>query len=398
MTNRTAAIDPQITSLVARLLERRKLTLFQEVRHERKVIAERMAAANTLRSGAFVVAVTQAFKTGFEAYARGSTDDVLALMRQSGGNIDVSMGVWIKEQLEPAFESTAEQICGEVGGGALSADLQSSVTEAMKMSLASVKRDLGIELDLAAIARAQPAPAIDMALRDSLVPLQNSRGLELEFQACSGDSDQPMAFVLFDVDHFKQVNDAHGGHATGNEALVSIAQVAAGCVKGKGKAYRLHGDEFVLLLPNHTLQEGLAVAERFRSEVNTSPKTSQNLTLSASVGVAVWPADGGDLAALQKAADAAMYDAKNRGGNLVRYYGEPEPSVAVPGTERKQPEPGGLSADEQLKILQDYFVQGAARCPRDRAVLTVQDTTAFGQSTRSINVSCPLCGLSAHLN
>src|ERR1700730_4856588 len=56
MTKHTTAIDPQIPSLVARLLERRKLTLFQEVRHEREVIAERMAAAGTLRSGGFVVA------------------------------------------------------------------------------------------------------------------------------------------------------------------------------------------------------------------------------------------------------------------------------------------------------------------------------------------------------
>jgi len=56
---------------------------------------------------------------------------------------------------------------------------------------------------------------------------------------------------------------------------VSIAKTAMACVKGTGEAFRTGGDEFVLLLPNHTLQEGLAVAERLRREVNVSPRISE---------------------------------------------------------------------------------------------------------------------------
>src|SRR3989304_4062222 len=86
--------------------------------------------------------------------------------------------------------------------------------------------------------------ATDELFLDDLVPLQNSRGLKLGFQEHSNNTDEPIGIACFDVDGFKSVNDDHGGHATGNEALRSIAETAVSCVRGKGSAYRLHGDEF----------------------------------------------------------------------------------------------------------------------------------------------------------
>jgi diguanylate cyclase (GGDEF)-like protein len=238
----------------------------------------------------------------------------------------------------------------------------------------------------------------DEALLDDLVGLPTRRVLQQEFAARTSDRDLPVSLALFDIDHFKSVNDDHGGHATGDEALVSLADVARWCVKGKGGAFRFGGDEFVLLLPNHSLQEGIAVAERFRRAVEASPRTSRHLTLTVSVGVAQWPVHGEDFESLLKAADAALYDSKKRGRNLVRGYGEPEPPIAAPREpERRQPDPGGLSAEEQRKIRGDYFRNHAARCPRDEALLDVHDVTAMGQSRNSLSVYCPLCGLSAEL-
>lgn len=66
--------------------------------------------------------------------------------------------------------------------------------------------------------------------------------------------------------------------------LKAVAKIAKACLRGKGHAYRHGGDEFVFLLPNHTLNEGVAVAERFRAEVSKIPRTSANLTLTVSVG------------------------------------------------------------------------------------------------------------------
>lgn len=247
-------------------------------------------------------------------------------------------------------------------------------------------------------ARAASAAVVD-ALQDQLVPLQNRRGLDAAFDQHSKDAGQPLCLVLFDLDHFKDVNDKHGGHATGDEALLSVAEIALACTRGKGQAFRIGGDEFVLLLPNHTLQEGLAVAERLRREINSTPRTTRQLTLSVSVGVAAMPLHGTDLDAIKKAADAALYDAKERHRNVVRYYGEQDPPPpAGREPERRVGESGGLSASEQQRIRQDFFRHHVARCPRDQAILDVQDTTGMGQATRSLYVSCPLCGLSAELD
>jgi diguanylate cyclase (GGDEF)-like protein len=395
-----ASLEPQ-EALVRKFFERRNVHLFESVRHERSVIANRMAAAGTLNSGGFVVAVTSAYAGAFDAFARGLIKDTFDLLSRSGLVIDGDAASWIKTQLDPLFESAAKNMRSEAAEGRVLPDeLRASVDRAMDRSLGEIRRDLQIELDLALVTTAPASVVADEALLDPLVPLQNRRGLEQAFSARKQEADEPFCLVQFDIDRFKDVNDKQGGHAIGNEALVSIATTAMACVRGKGQAFRIGGDEFVLLLPNHTLQEGLAVAERFRREVNGSSRTSQQLTLSVSVGVAHFPDHGNDLDTLLKAADNALYDAKNRNRNLVRYFGEPAPTAtdATREVERKKPEPGGLSADERLKIRQDYFRSRSARCPRDEALLDVEDVTAMGQSTRSLVVSCPLCGLSAELD
>ncbi len=320
----------QQSALVRKFFERRNLNLFDGIRRQRSEIAARMAADGLLQSGAFVVAVTNAYVSGFEDFARGLTKDTFALLERSGLEVDKELASWITGQIEPLIEAAAKNVCGEVKEGApLGKELKENVDRAMHKSVSAIKRDLGIELDLALLKKTPTSKLIDEALLDTLVPLQNRRGLEQEFGERTKESRDSLCFILFDIDHFKDVNDNYGGHTTGDEALISIAEVARACVRGKGSAFRFGGDEFVLLLPNHTLQEGLAVAERFRREVKESPRTSRKLTLSVSVGVAVYPANGTEFGALQKAADEALYDAKKRGRNLVRYYGEPEPPVVT---------------------------------------------------------------------
>ncbi len=399
LTSIMAALD-QHAALIRQFFERRNIHLFEGVRRERSVIANQMAAKGLLHSGAFVGAVTAAYVSGFTEFAQGLIKDTLDLMRRSGLVIDSAAASWITEQLIPFIDAAARNVCREAGEGAvLGKELNESVERAMARSVGAIKRDLKIELDVALLTHVSPVEVVDEAMLDTLVPLQNQRGLERAFSVETGEPKEPLCIVLFDIDHFKEVNDKHGGHATGDEALLEIARTAASCTRGKGAAFRLHGDEFVLLLRNHTLHEGLAVAERFRREVNETPRTSQQLTLSVSVGVAMWPEHGKDLEAVLKAADYALYDAKNRGRNLVRYCGEPAPSApATHEPERKEPDPGGLTAAEQLKIRQDYFRNGMALCPRDEAILNVIDVTAHQDVRNNIIITCPLCGLSANLS
>jgi diguanylate cyclase (GGDEF)-like protein len=161
----------------------------------------------------------------------------------------------------------------------------------------------------------------DPALTDTLVPIANRRAFDSDcsslIERCQA-SDRSLGMILFDIDHFKQVNDDHGGHATGDEVLKCVAEIAAAVVEGKGTAYRYGGDEFAVLLPNHTVEEAVAVAERLRAAANARAMTSQSLTVSLSLGVAAWPTDGAAIEVVVKAADTALYDAKNAGRNRVR--------------------------------------------------------------------------------
>jgi diguanylate cyclase (GGDEF)-like protein len=389
----TTLDDPTIQSLASRFFERRKIELYTDVRHQRAALAEKMVSSG-ITSGAFNVEVTGAFVSGFETFARGLVADTLGLVAQSVGELDAEAARWVKEWLEPRFEKEVEHLCGEVAG---SPELHKAVDVALKRSLASVERDLGIELDLSLLKSRQAAAVVDEALLDALVRLQNRRGLEKAFRDLTAASNTPFCLAMFDIDLFKQVNDGQGlGHDVGDEALVAVATSVDACVRGKGTVFRYGGDEFVILLPNHTLQEGLAVTERARRQINEAPLTSRQLALTISIGVALWPDDGGDLEALMKAADTALYDAKNRGRNLVRYCGEPEPPAPGPREpDRKEPDPGGLSAEQQRKIRQDYFQNGAARCPRDRARLVIHNVSGYGEARGHLIVVCPDCGLNA---
>jgi diguanylate cyclase (GGDEF)-like protein len=126
---------------------------------------------------------------------------------------------------------------------------------------------------------------VDEESLDALVGLPTRRGLEREFAARTTDPAEPLCLILFDIDRFKSVNDDHGGHTTGDEALVSVADLARTCVKGKGTAFRFGGDEFALLLPNHSLHEGLATAERFRRAVEMNNPGGSAFSIATVVGL-----------------------------------------------------------------------------------------------------------------
>ena len=189
----------------------------------------------------------------------------------------------------------------------------------------------------------QAKDTVDVALLDTLVPLGNRRAFEKEVSealSLAEKSGDPVSLVRADVDHFKQVNDL-GGHSLGDEALLEIAHTLEACVRSKGTAYRVSGDEFTVLLPNHTEQEAIAVAERIRVAVNAREMTSRSLTLSLSLGVALFPAHARTLAELDQAAHTAAIEAKNLGRDLVRVFGEPKPEKGPRKLERKTADPTG---------------------------------------------------------
>ena len=160
-----------------------------------------------------------------------------------------------------------------------------------------------------------------LALVDELTKLGNRRRLDRDLEEtvrCSIEDGTPVAFAMLDVDHFKQFNDTHG-HAAGDQALMTVAEIIARNVREEDIVYRYGGEEFSILLPHATRGEASAVAERVRRAVEAAAidgeQTQPGGCLTISVGVSSMPVTGPDVIA--RRADQALYNAKQSGRNRV---------------------------------------------------------------------------------
>jgi diguanylate cyclase (GGDEF)-like protein/PAS domain S-box-containing protein len=128
--------------------------------------------------------------------------------------------------------------------------------------------------------------------------------------------------VLFvDLDHFKEVNDTMG-HAAGDKLLQAVAERLVSAVRQSDLVARLAGDEFVVLIEDHKgPEEVMIVAQKVVGFLQRPVLLEwREVNISASVGIASYPEDGDDLETLVKNADAAMYQAKERGRNNFQFY------------------------------------------------------------------------------
>jgi diguanylate cyclase (GGDEF)-like protein len=131
-------------------------------------------------------------------------------------------------------------------------------------------------------------------------------------------ADRPAALLMFDLDCFKSINDKFG-HGTGDEILVSFCRLATAHLRPNDLFSRIGGEEFASLLPNTTLQDAHWLAERIRAAVELASHSvgDHTLRVTVSVGVAASNDTTTDLAGLLKAADQALYRAKEAGRNRV---------------------------------------------------------------------------------
>jgi diguanylate cyclase (GGDEF)-like protein len=129
---------------------------------------------------------------------------------------------------------------------------------------------------------------------------------------------KPIALMMLDIDHFKQLNDRFG-HATGDEALVLFADTARQALREHDIMGRLGGEEFALLLPGTDLEGALQAAERLRIAVNRAPliNSGRDYMMTVSIGV-VLIEPGEALTAALARADHALYVAKSAGRNRVQ--------------------------------------------------------------------------------
>jgi diguanylate cyclase (GGDEF)-like protein len=157
------------------------------------------------------------------------------------------------------------------------------------------------------------------AATDALTGLPNQRAVRDNLNRMVAQSirvKSPLTAIMFDLDHFKRVNDIHG-HAKGDEVLATVAAVVQSSVRDSDFAGRYGGEEFVVLLPSTSRQGGAMLAEKLRESIADLEVPDLDRRLSASFGVAMLPGDAVNGEQLLRAADRALYAAKNAGRNRV---------------------------------------------------------------------------------
>ena len=173
---------------------------------------------------------------------------------------------------------------------------------------------------MAAMVGEQQARLREQAARDSLTGLANHASFHAELNAAAVEAQRagkPLAVIVLDIDHFKQINDGHG-HPYGDEVLRAVARRLAEAMRGTDVAARLGGDEFAVLLRSTGAAQAAEVAGRLCADLRLVPVAQERL--SVSLGIGCFPAHTDQPASLVEVADRALYDAKRGGRGQVRSH------------------------------------------------------------------------------
>ena len=187
---------------------------------------------------------------------------------------------------------------------------------------------------LAALCMSEDGVAVASVLRSSGVDqltgcLTYERVLDMlrgEVQRSERQGHQ-LACCFFDIDHFKAINDEHG-HLVGNRVLASTGEALLQAARGFDCVGRFGGDEFVVVLPETSLEDAHRAGERMRDTVRTAVNRATGLQVTASVGAAAWQR-GDSMLQLLEAADRALQTAKANGGAEV--HASPSPGSRLDG-------------------------------------------------------------------
>jgi two-component system cell cycle response regulator len=165
--------------------------------------------------------------------------------------------------------------------------------------------------------------SLEMAITDQLTGLHNRRYMSRHLDTLMANarkSERPLAFVIMDIDYFKQVNDTYG-HDIGDEVLKEFASRIAANTRGIDLACRYGGEEFVVAMPDTDIAFATNIAERLRQSIETTPvkisRAPGQLTITISIGIARCEGTSDTAESLLHRADQALYRAKRTGRNKV---------------------------------------------------------------------------------
>jgi diguanylate cyclase (GGDEF)-like protein len=188
------------------------------------------------------------------------------------------------------------------------------------------------------VARAMSLRMSYLAQHDFLTELPNRMLLNDRLTQAMASADRhhtALAVLFVDVDRFKHINDSLG-HAIGDHLLKSIAQRLVACLRSSDTVSRYGGDEFVVLLPEVAHSEDAALSARKILAALSSPHRieQQELHVTVSVGIGVYPDDGTDAETLLKNADTALLNAKAQGRSNHQFF-QPDQNVSASSQEQQ---------------------------------------------------------------
>lgn len=168
----------------------------------------------------------------------------------------------------------------------------------------------------------------EMAHRDGLTGLLNHATLMAELEhavEAARRRNEPFAFIMADIDHFKRVNDTFG-HLVGDTVLVHVAHLLQRLGRASDLLGRYGGDEFAMILLDNSAEGADTLVGRVRRMLGEEPSVGpdqQPIPIRMSFGIAVYPADGTTSSALVEAADRALYQSKRLGRDRTIRAGDP---------------------------------------------------------------------------
>ena len=239
---------------------------------------------------------------------------------------------------------------------------------------------VGVERDVTE-QRAQETQLRQLALHDALTGTLNRRGFEQLLARYAVEHAVPEAgcLLMIDLDDFKHHNDTYG-HAVGDAILVAIATAVQERLGPAEAIGRIGGDEFVVLLPEHSAARAVAVADELRATIarateQVSPDPEHPVT--ASIGVAAFTEDEDPTLVLRRA-DEAMYTAKSAGGNRsARWTKHQPPADRRHAVESADAEPAGVDPVTGLPGRRGLLAQAEQRLAGADTSGTTPGLTAY---------------------
>lgn len=214
-------------------------------------------------------------------------------------------------------------------------------------------RDLAILTELAGAAMDR-IELLQSAATDSLTEALTRRAFKQEaeqFISLALRHQYSLSCVVFDIDHFKRVNDTYG-HAAGDEVLKAVASTCRAALRAGDLFGRLGGEEFAIILPHIDREGAIAVAEKLRTAISSQEIRGDYGTLSAtaSLGVSTLSIVSKDIETLLAQADAAMYQAKHNGRNRCVSWSSIQTNQAM-GNRRRVLKAGSIIFNDRRSTI-----------------------------------------------